>query len=275
MTTLNDEILIGEGVRLESGSAPVTLRLVSGVIDALVLFAIIYVFSGVVDALSLASNQALSDALTVVFILMVFVGVPSTIETLTKGRSLGRLAIGLRIVRDDGGAISFRHAFTRALVGLVEVYGTAGTVAITVALLSPRGKRVGDYLAGTYALRTRGGTRALPPISMPPSLAEWASTADIRRLPDGLALTARLFLGRTAMLQPQARARLGTLIAEEFDHYVAPRVPPGTHPEAFIAAVLAARRDREYHLTIRQGERSATTSELLRRLPHGVPDVEN
>ncbi len=275
MTTLNDEILIGEGVRLESGSAPVTLRLASGIIDALVVVALWYVFSNVVDTLVMTSNYALAQAIVIVFVLVIFIGVPTTIETLTRGRSLGRLALGLRIVRDDGGPVSFRHAFTRALVGLVEVYGTGGLVAVTVSLLSSKGKRVGDYLAGTYALRTRGGTRALPPIGMPTNLADWARTADIRRLPDGLALTARLFLGRTGMLQPQARARLGSMIAEEFERYVAPPVPQGTHPESFIAAVLAARRDREYEFLIRQEERSAATSDLLRRLPHGVDDVEN
>jgi uncharacterized RDD family membrane protein YckC len=272
---LSDDILIGEGVRLESGSAPVTLRLLSGAIDALALVFLVYVFGSVIDTLTIASNDALAQAITIAYVLAVFVGVPTTVETLTRGRSLGRLALGLRMVRDDGGPVSFRHAFTRALIGLVEVYGTVGVVAVTVSLLSTRGKRIGDYLAGTYALRTRGGTRVLPPIGMPQSLAEWAKTADIRRLPDGLALTARLFLGRASLLQPQARGRLGNLIAVEFDRYVAPPPPMGTHPESFIAAVLAARRDREYALIIRQEAQAAATSELLRRLPHGVADVEN
>ena len=34
---------------------------------------------------------------------------------------LGRLAVGSRIVRIDGGAAGFRHAFIRALVGVIEI----------------------------------------------------------------------------------------------------------------------------------------------------------
>lgn len=275
MTSLEDEILIGEGVRLESGSAPVTLRIVSGIIDALALGVILYILIKIGDTFDFSANAALGNAIVILFIVFLFLVIPTTIETLTRGQSLGRLAVGIRIIRDDGGPISFRHAFIRALAGFIEVYGTGGSIAVTVAVFSRRGKRVGDYLAGTYALRTRGGTRTLPPIAMPAALADWASKADIRRLPDGLALTARLFLGRAQGFRPEARARLGNLIAEEISALVAPQPPRGTHPEAFIAAVLASRRDREYEYLIRQSARSMVESELLRRLPHGVPDVEN
>ena len=275
MTSLDDEILIGEGVRLGTGSAPLTLRVASGFIDAVVLYFLAFALSSLVGSLTASVNDAAAAAITVIFLVVVFIGIPATVETLTRGLSLGRAAVGLRIVRDDGGPISFRHAFTRAALGLFEVYLTGGSVAVTVAMVSRRGKRIGDHLAGTYALRTRGGTRALPPVLMPPQLVAWASTADMRRLPDGLALTARLFLGRAYGLRPQARARLGTLLAEEMSHLVAPPPPAGTHPEAFIAAVLATRRDREYAMTMKQTERSMVESDLLRRLPHGVPESVN
>ncbi len=275
MTNLEDEILIGEGVRLEAGSAPVTLRIGSGIIDAFALGVATYILVEIFIAFAFYVNEALANAMVILLIVFVYLVIPSTIETLTRGQSLGRAAVGIRIIRDDGGPISFRHAFIRALLGVFEVYGTLGGIAVTVAFCSRRGKRLGDYLAGTYALRTRGGTRALPPIGMPAGLEDWAGKADIRRLPDGLALTARLFLGRAHSLRPEARARLGNIIAEEMGVLVAPPPPRGTHPETFISAVLASRRDREYEFLIRQSRRSIAESEMLRRLPHGVPDVED
>ncbi|NKY07564.1 RDD family protein, partial [Cellulomonas hominis] len=54
--------------------------------------------------------------------------------------------------------------------------------------------------------------------------------------------------------------------------YVAPGPPPGTHPEAFLAAVLATRRDRELAASTRSAARVAHEAVLLQRLPHGVPD---
>ena len=92
---------------------------------------------------------------TLVGTVAVFVVVPTTLETLTRGQSLGKLALGLRTVRDDAGPISFQHAFVRALVGVVEIWVFTGVPAFFCALVTPRGKRLGDFAAGTYVVRER------------------------------------------------------------------------------------------------------------------------
>ena len=51
-------------------------------------------------------------------------------------------------------------------------------------------------LAGTYVIKERVRARRAPLIEMPPELAGWAGAADIRRLPDDLALHVRRFLQR-------------------------------------------------------------------------------
>lgn len=270
-----DEILIGEGVALESGAAPVTLRMLSGLIDVAITFVLLWVAFAALDALPFNLGGAWGAALAVLLVFGILVAVPMTVETLTRGRSVGRLAAGLRVVRDDGGPVTIRHAFIRALVGVLEIYFTAGMLAVTVSMLSSRGKRVGDYLAGTYAMRTRGGGQRLAPLSMPAHLAGWATTADIARLPDSVALTGRLFLGRAATMRPESRDRLGRQIAAEVSQYVAPQPPPGTHPEYFLAAVLAARRDREYALELARLRRADAESARVGALPFGVADSEN
>jgi uncharacterized RDD family membrane protein YckC len=275
MDEFEDEILIGEGVRLESGAAPLPFRLASWLLDAAATLIVAVPAGNAMGVLLDTVNEAAARAIGITFFVAVFVIAPAIVETLSRGRSLGRLALGLRIVRDDGGPVSLRQALTRSVVGVLELWLTLGLLAGTVSLLSARGKRIGDYLAGTYALRTRGTQKPLPPILMPPALAEWSRTADMTRLPDGLALNARLFLGRAAALHPASRERLGTRFAARIDEHVAPRPPAGTHPETYIAAVLATRRDREYAIALRQASRAMSQGELLRRLPHGVQDVEN
>jgi uncharacterized RDD family membrane protein YckC len=275
MSEFEDEILTGEGVLLEVGAAPVTYRVASGLIDAAATVLVGLVSLWLVDALAGSLNAAAMRAVVIVWIVSLVVFAPAIVETLTRGRSLGRVILGLRIVRDDGGPVSFRHAITRSIVALLEVWMSGGMIAVPTSLLSARGKRLGDMLAGTYALRIRGTMKPLPPVLMPPMLAEWSRTADMSRLPDGLALYARLFLGRAAAMHPAARQRLGTRYAERLGEHVAPPPPFGTHPETYIAAVLATRRDREYATALRQASRAMTQGELLRRLPHGVPDVDN
>jgi hypothetical protein len=200
------------------------------------------------------------------------VGLPVSIETLSRGRSIGKLACGIRVVRDDGGPVRFRHTLVRALIGVFELWLTFGGIAAIASLANAKGKRLGDIAAGTYAVRVRGGKQPSAPIVMPQSLAAWAHTADMRRLPDGLALAARQLLGRATRLSPESRARLGDDLAGQIERYVAPGPPPGTHPEAFLHAVLAERRERELVAGQRERKRAEEQSELLHRLPFAVPD---
>ena len=85
----------------------------------------------------------------------------------------------------------------RALVGVLEIW-ILPFVAILSCLASSRSKRVGDFLAGTVVVRERVPQSAAPLVQMPPSMAGWAATAELSRLPDQLALAARQFLSRAA-----------------------------------------------------------------------------
>lgn len=272
MEDAGDEILIGEGVRLTHGSAPVSIRMFSSAIDvaATALLAI-----GLFQATQplYGGNAAQQRVVGIVTFVLVFVTVPATVEIVTRGLSLGRWALGLRIVRDDGGPIAARQAVLRAFAGVLEIYLTLGILAFSVGMLSRRGKRVGDLLAGTYALRTRVRARPLRPLAMPEHLRAWASTADIARLPDGLALSCRLFLERRGQLEAQSAQRLGDRLAGRLEPLVAPPPPPGTPAEDFIAAVIAERRDREYRLGVEQAARASHERLLLDRLPYGIPDA--
>jgi hypothetical protein len=122
---------------------------------------------------------------------------------------------------------------------------------------------VGDLLAGTYVIRERAGGVPVPPVMMPPMLAGWARGADIGRIPDALALAVRQFLARAAWLHPAARHRLGLLLAAETGRYVAPPPPAGAHPELFMAAVLAERRERDL-VRLRAGQAAQAERERRR-----------
>lgn len=275
MDDIDDEILTGEGVVLSTGAASVTLRMLSGLVDLLAYGAPALLAMAAIEKAMSPFNEAASRAAILLTAVVMFVLAPAVVETLTRGRSPGRFAAGLRVVRDDGGPVSFRHTFTRALVGLVETFLTLGMLAMTVSVLSARAKRLGDMLAGTYAMRIRGAKRALPPVQMPPHLASWAATADIRRLPDGLALTCRMFLARAGDLHLGSRARLATTLSGRLAEYVAPAPPDGTHPEYMIAAVLAERRSRETAIEARRSARATQETAKVSTLPYGVPDAIN
>ena len=79
-----------------------------------------------------------------------------------------------------------------------------GCPAFFSAMLSAKGKRLGDHAAGTYVVRSRVRLQLAPPALMPPQLAAWARTADMAALPTGLALAVRQYLGRSGDPRPAA-----------------------------------------------------------------------
>jgi uncharacterized RDD family membrane protein YckC len=205
----SDDHVTGEAVALDLPPASLGPRIVSGLVDVLVTLVVLVATIFLFGIAALQSDGALAHVAFIGTLIAVFLVLPTTVETLTRGRSLGKLAMGLRTVRDDAGPITAQHAFVRALIGFVEIYVFSGVPAFFSAMLSSKGKRLGDYAAGTYVVRSRVRLQLAPPAVMPPGLAAWARTA------------------------------------EQVASYVAPPPPPGTPPQAYLAAVVASRRERD------------------------------
>lgn len=223
------------------------------------MMAVLYAVTTVAGLLTTFTDPEGNDIGTVVAVVIALVGVfvvlvvwPTAWEVATKGRSLGKLALGLRVVTVDGAPIRVRHALVRGLVGLVEIVLTFGVLAVVVALGSHRFRRLGDHLAGTVVIRERGAgaTAAHPRRFVPhPGWEPWAARLDVTRLtPDDYRLV-RSFLLRAATLPPAARQRLGHQILDR----VLPRagIDPGAGPalahwsvEAPLVAIAAAYQRR-------------------------------
>jgi uncharacterized RDD family membrane protein YckC len=247
-----DQLVTGEAVALELPPASLGLRIVSGLIDVTIEFGILVL--GTILATVTAPDEALFGVMSVVLIAFTLVIGPAIMETLTMGRTVGKFAMGIRAVRDDAGPISFHHSFVRHLVGVVEIWVLSGVPALVGALVSSKGKRIGDFAAGTYVVRDRYKLQLPWPVQMPPHLAHWAASADIAPLPDSLAVAMRQLLSRTATLSPESRNTLVTHIFTEVQQYVSPPPPTGTHPEYFLAAVAAERRRRDEHRLWREAD---------------------
>ncbi len=113
----DDELITGEAVALDLRPAGFVLRAAGAAIDVITylvayLLIVLLVLSPVASAFLDEGMQRTAAITALVFCIVV---VPATVELLTQGRSLGKLAVGARVVRDDGGAIGFRHAFIRAM----------------------------------------------------------------------------------------------------------------------------------------------------------------
>jgi uncharacterized RDD family membrane protein YckC len=255
-------LVTGDAVVLELPPAGLGTRLLAVMIDVLAHLVLLVLTVWLFGFTFFVLDDAALAALVLSLVVLLLVVLPATVETLTRGRSLGKLALGLRVVRDDGGPVRSRHAATRALVGFGEVYLTLGAITAPFVLGTRRCKRLGDMLAGTYVVSERTALVSAPMAQMPPHLAGWAASADLGQVPGRLSLAVRSFLARADGLSPRARQELGDRLAADLSLLVAPAAPPGTSREDFMAAVLAERRRRDLGRIDREQQQLARLREM-------------
>jgi uncharacterized RDD family membrane protein YckC len=238
------EVVTGDAVVLDVQIAQLPVRAVGALIDIAVM-AVGYLLGLMLWAATLTQfDTAAGAAILIIFTVLTFVGYPLVFETATRGRSVGKIVMGLRVVSDDGSPERFRQALFRALASLVEIWMLLGSPAVICSLISAKAKRLGDVFAGTVVISERGQALGPPP-AMPPSLAWWASTLQLSGLTPERADIARQFLSRATELDPLLREQMAYRIAGEVLTHVAPPPPPGAPPQLVLAAVLAERHRRE------------------------------
>ena len=113
-------------------------------------------------------------------------------------------------------------------------------------------------------------SRIAPPVfGIPAPLAAWAQTADVARMPDGLARRISSFLVQANGLTPATRDRLSRSLASEASVFVSP--VPQANAEMFLAATTAIRRDRERAALDLEKRGIDALEPLLRGMPHQFP----
>ena len=235
-----------EAVPLELEPAGLGSRFLALLLDwaiqAAVAFALVL---GLLAAVS-GEGAGVAQALILLLLFLVLFGYPAASETLWRGRTVGKLALGLRVVTTEGAPVRFRHAAIRAALGMIDFLLTAGAAAVLSVLFTSRNQRLGDLVAGTIVLRERSGLAAPLPVTFlaPAGLEGYAASLDASAVRAEDYGAVRAFLLRAADLQPTVRYELAVRLATPLLARLQTRPPAGVPPEAFLACVAAAYQHR-------------------------------
>jgi uncharacterized RDD family membrane protein YckC len=252
MSAPTTQLVSGEGVAFALDHASFGSRLIAALIDLTLQCVLAFILIFATGLIVSGASDAAIATIILVEMLLVFLGYPTLSEWLGHGKTVGKLCLGLRAVRDDGGPLAFRQAFIRGLTGMIlEKPGllppiSTGIGVITM-LTSPQDKRIGDMMAGTFVLNERGGPRrslVARDFAPPPHLVPWAVSLDLSRVDDGLALAVRQFVVRANDFTPAAQQQLGEDLRSRVCAVIAPPPPPGTPTPWVLVSVLAERRRR-------------------------------
>ena len=210
------DVRTGEAVSIRYELAGLGSRFLAVVIDGIaqivILIALVVAFG--VSSMTLgrllrsANAQAWLIALAVAVSFVVLIGWFIVFEIWWSGRTPGKRAMGLRVVRDGGFPIDPGAAVVRNLVRLAELILGFYALSAVSALLSKENKRLGDFAAGTIVVRDRAdAVQDLDAYLEAPARAETALRDDDRIL-------IERFLARRAGLEPGARFNLAMQIAD-------------------------------------------------------------
>lgn len=237
-------IITPEAVVLDFERAGVASRALAFAIDALALGAVvglllwaIYVGAGDDRSGTAAAVVALLTSLMTVVVWF------CAFETLWRGRTLGKAAMGLRVVSADGTTVRFQQAFLRAAVGIVDFFAVpVGFVAVVAAMLSPRDQRLGDMAAGTLVVRERSATTYVAPAwFVPPHGWEgYAASLDVAALDEQTYGLVRSYLLRVPELAAGAREHLAVRLANPVAVRMGHTPPSYVHPHVFLTCVAAS-----------------------------------
>lgn len=145
----NFQIETAQNVNILQNVAGVGERILAYLIDGLLMgfyiFVVILLFSGV----DLADDYAMIVGLTI--------GLPLFLyhllwETLWNGRSPGKAAMNLRVVKLDGSKPAFSNYLLRWLLRIIDISATSGALAVVTILLNGKGQRIGDLAASTTVI---------------------------------------------------------------------------------------------------------------------------
>jgi uncharacterized RDD family membrane protein YckC len=238
------QLVTGDAVLLDLRPARISTRALAVGIDLVLTLGATFGYGYIVS--TIGGSAARVRAVTIAGALMINFGYPITMETLTRGRTVGKLALGLRMVRDDGGAIRFRQALLRGLAFWTVDFAiwTALCGGLICAAVNPMSKRIGDLMAGTIVIRTRAPRPPEPIPPVPPELEAWAAQLELSGLPDELVTASRHLVQRSGGLLPYPKQQVASDLARQVAARVAPP-PAGLPPLVFLAAVVAERRRRE------------------------------
>jgi len=219
-------IITPEAVVLDFHLAGLGSRALAYTVDLMVQLGALMVVLTAGGAVAIASETA-GIVVMLIGLIAVVVLYSTLLETFNNGRTLGRMIVKTRVVTVEGAPVRFRHAFIRALLAIVDLILSAGMIATMSSLVTRRGQRLGDMVAGTMVIREPEQVMHAGSIRFwaPTYLAAWANTVDTRGLGNDGYQIVREFVTRDALVEP---AR--TQVADQVSAFVSERLPHAARP---------------------------------------------
>ncbi|MHB8646827.1 MAG: RDD family protein [Thermomicrobiales bacterium] len=239
-----------EQVTITLPLAGVGTRLLAALLDAAVILGVILavlIVIGLLGSLIALQPQSMTagsvlGAFTLLFLFGFVFAYYAGLELLWDGQTIGKRALKLRVLRDNGTPVDAASVLARTVVRLVDFLPVGYLVGLISMIVDGRARRLGDIVGGTIVVREWDSAPTLREIATSVEPAAWGPPAPGHEAPihlltaDELA-AAREFLRRAATFPPPERAALAWRVATTLALRIG-YTGPLTHPEWFLLWIV-------------------------------------
>ncbi len=250
---LDDRITIStpEGIEIDLVLAGLGSRFLATLLDTLIQAGCILALAVMLGVLGGGTDYVIGGWAEALFYLSLFVllfGYHIVFETLSSGRSPGKRAAGIRVVRLGGEPVGFLASAVRNAMRLLDFLPFLYGVGLFSIVASDKNQRVGDLAAGTIVVREQMGG-----VKTPGGVAYWASsvtvpvedvaTWDVSAVTADELRAVRHFVDRRLQIPWGPRAHLAWELASRLGPKVA-GAPTDVHPEYLLEGIVVAKTAR-------------------------------
>ncbi len=222
----NLSLITPEGIRLRLTPAGPTVRAFAWVIDLLVWCAILIVLSMLSALLSsTVGDSKTTSGFMLIGMFVSYWGYPILCEVYWRGATVGKRAMGIKVVRSDGLPVGWRESVLRNLLLVADFLPALYVTGLVCMLSDTQFRRLGDWVAGTQVIyvekvNQRGVPNTTPPQPLPFALTPQQQSAlvDLFEREPTLPIARLIELGTIA--QPLTQ-REGTESVKQMRAYVA------------------------------------------------------
>jgi uncharacterized RDD family membrane protein YckC len=147
------EINTAQNVRIEYQLAGVGHRIFAYIIDFIIMMVVFGIISASVISISNISEKAMSFISIFAFTWFGFYTLIS--ELIGNGQTIGKLALGIKVIKLNGDELEFYDYFSRWSLRLIDIYASIGCIAMFLVASNKNGQRLGDIIAGTSVIRKK------------------------------------------------------------------------------------------------------------------------
>jgi len=228
-----------EGVTLELVLAGLGSRFLARLLDTVIQVVLIIALLVVVGA---SGSPGWLQAIAVVAGFLIVFAYDIILETLNNGRTIGKLAAGIRVMGRTGEPVRFLASAVRNIARILDFLPLLYLIGTIAIMTTQRGQRVGDLAAGTIVARDRfpGLTHTPAPITV---TADAVATWDVSAVNANELQAVRHFLDRRLELRWPARSYFASDLANRLGPKVA-GIPANSHPEYVLEGIVVAKQAR-------------------------------